>query len=156
MSWDELILIPDGSLALQVIVRLLIAAGLGGIVGYEREQKGKAAGIRTHMLVCLGATIIIIVARLDGIPLAEMSKIIEGVVTGIGFLGAGVILKLNRERKIHGITTAASIWTTSAIGIAVGLGQVWIAVVSLLVVWIILSVLGHFEKNVWEMTDDNA
>ncbi|CAN5463447.1 hypothetical protein BH10CHL1_BH10CHL1_21310 [soil metagenome] len=92
MSWDELILIPEGSLALQVIVRLLIAAGLGGIVGYEREKKGKAAGIRTHMLVCLGMTIIIIVARLDGIPLAEMSKIIEGVVTGIGFLGAGVIL----------------------------------------------------------------
>jgi len=156
MPWDELIIIPDWSLALQVIIRLLIAALLGGIIGYERESKGKAAGIRTHMLVCLGTAMIIIVARLDGIPLAEMSKVIEGVVAGIGFLGSGVILKRSQEREIWGITTAASIWTTSAIGLAVGLGQVWIAVVGLLVVWLILFVFGHVEKKIWQMNEDKA
>ncbi|MCC6456285.1 MAG: MgtC/SapB family protein [Caldilineaceae bacterium] len=156
MTWDELILIPQWDLALQVIIRLLIAAILGGSIGYERELKGKAAGIRTHMLVCVGTTIIIIVARLDGIPMAEMSKVIEGVVAGIGFIGGGVILKLTQEREIRGITTAAGIWTTAAIGIAVGLGQVWIAVVSALAVWLILSVLGYLEKNVWGMDEDKA
>jgi len=156
MSWDELVLIPDWGQALQVVIRLLIAALLGGIVGYERERKGKAAGIRTHMLVCLGTALIIIVARLDGIPQAEMSKVIEGVVAGIGFLGSGVILKLSQEREIWGITTAASIWTTAAIGLAVGLGQVWIAVISLIVVWVILFVLGYWEKQVWKMQQDKA
>jgi putative Mg2+ transporter-C (MgtC) family protein len=156
MTWDELVLIPQWDLALQVVIRLLIAAVLGGTIGYERELKGKAAGIRTHMLVCVGTTIIIIVARLDGIPMAEMSKVIEGVVAGIGFIGGGVILKLTQEREIRGITTAAGIWTTAAIGIAVGLGQVWIAVVSALAVWLILFVLGYFEKNVWDMDEDKA
>lgn len=156
MSWDELVLIPDWVQALQVVIRLFIAALLGGIVGYERERKGKAAGIRTHMLVCLGTALIIIVARLDGIPQAEMSKVIEGVVAGIGFLGSGVILKLSQEREIWGITTAASIWTTAAIGLAVGLGQVWIAVISLIVVWVILFVLGYWEKQVWKMQQDKA
>src|SRR5215207_1929901 len=105
MTWDELILIPSWDHALQVIIRLLIAAGLGGSIGYEREKKGKAAGIRTHMLVCVGTAIVIIAARLDGIPIGEMSKVIEGLVAGIGFLGGGVILKLSQEREIRGVTT---------------------------------------------------
>jgi putative Mg2+ transporter-C (MgtC) family protein len=156
MTWDELILIPRWELAVQVIIRLLIAAVLGGTIGYEREVKGKAAGLRTHMLVCVGTAIIIIVARLDGIPLPEMSKVIEGTVAGIGFLGGGVILKLSQEREIKGVTTAAGIWTTAAIGIAVGLGHVWIAVVSMVVVWFILFGLGYLEKNVWGMDEDKA
>jgi putative Mg2+ transporter-C (MgtC) family protein len=156
MTWDELVFLPPWSLASQVMVRLLIAALFGGIIGYERERIGKAAGLRTHMLVCVGTTIILMTARLDGIPLGEMSKVIEGVVAGIGFLGGGVILKLTSEREIRGITTAASIWTTAAIGIAVGLGQVWIAFVSLLIVWLILFVIGYVEKKVWGMNEDNA
>jgi putative Mg2+ transporter-C (MgtC) family protein len=156
MTWDELVIIPPWDLALQVLVRLLIAAGLGGIIGYERDLRGKAAGIRTHMLVCVGTSIVIIAARLDGIPQAEMSKVIEGLVAGIGFLGGGVILKLSAEREIRGVTTAAGIWTTAGIGIATGLGQVWIAVISTVVVWIILSVLGHFEKRVLGIDEDKA
>jgi putative Mg2+ transporter-C (MgtC) family protein len=156
MTWDELVVIPPWDLAFQVVVRLLIAALLGGSIGFEREMKGKAAGIRTHMLVCMGTAVIIMTARLDGIPLAEMSKVIEGVVAGIGFLGGGVILKLSQEREIRGVTTAAGIWTTAAIGIAVGLGQVWIAIVSMIVVWMILYILGYFEKHVWGMDKDNA
>ena len=156
MTSDELVFLPPSSLAVPVIVRLLIAALFGGIIGYERERIGKAAGLRTHMLVCVGTTIILMTARLDGIPLGEMSKVIEGVVAGIGFLGAGVILKLTSEREIRGITTAASIWVTAAIGLAVGLGQVWIALVSLLIVWLILFVVGYVEKKVWDMDEDNA
>jgi putative Mg2+ transporter-C (MgtC) family protein len=156
MSWDELVLIPSWDLALQVTIRLLLAALFGGVIGYEREMKGKAAGIRTHMLVCVGTTIIIVVSRLDGIPIGEMSKVIEGIVAGIGFIGGGVILKLTQEREIKGLTTAASIWTTAAIGIAVGLGQIWIALVSMVVVWIILAVLGYVEVNIWGMKEDKA
>ena len=156
MSWDELVLIPAWDLALQVVVRLLLAALFGGVIVYEREMKGKAAGIRTHMLVCVGTTIIIVAARLDGIPIGEMSKVIEGIVAGIGFIGGGVILKLTQEREIRGLTTAASIWTTAAIGIAVGLGQIWIALISMVVVWIILAVIGYFEANVWGMDEDKA
>jgi putative Mg2+ transporter-C (MgtC) family protein len=156
MTWDELSIIPPWDLGLQVFVRLLIAAGLGGIIGYERDLRGKAAGIRTHMLVAVGTSIVIITARIDGIPQAEMSKVIEGLVAGIGFLGGGVILKLSAEREIRGVTTAAGIWTTAGIGIAVGLGQVWIAVVSTIVVWLILSVLGHFEKRVLGIDEDKA
>lgn len=147
MSWDELILIPQWDVALQVIIRLFLAALLGGAIGYDREVHGKAAGIRTHMLVCLGAAIVIVVSRLDGIPMSEMSRVIEGVVTGIGFIGGGVILKLSQDREIRGVTTAASIWVTSAIGISVGLGQAWVAVLCAGVVWFILVVLGYFEKK---------
>ena len=149
MTWDEMVFIPDWSLALQVVTRLLIAAILGGSIGLEREMKAKAAGLRTQMLVCTGSTIIIIVARLDGIPIAEMSRIIEGILTGVGFIGGGVILKLTQERKVKGITTAASIWTTAAIGIAVGLGEIWIAILSMVVVWVILFVLGYVEQHIW-------
>lgn len=147
MSWDELILIPQWNVALQVVIRLLLAALLGGAIGYDREVHGKAAGIRTHMLVCLGAAIVITVSRLDGIPMSEMSRVIEGVVTGIGFIGGGVILKLSQDREIRGVTTAASIWVTSAIGISVGLGQAWVAVLCAVVVWFILVILGYFEKK---------
>jgi putative Mg2+ transporter-C (MgtC) family protein len=156
MTWDELVFIPSWELALQVVVRLLIAAVLGGSIGLERGLKGKAAGLRTQMLVCMGTTIVIMVARLDGIPLSELSKIIEGVLAGIGFIGGGVILKLTQERQIRGVTTAASIWTTAAIGIAVGLGQIWIALVSMIVVWLILVVIGYVEKHMLGIDDINA
>jgi putative Mg2+ transporter-C (MgtC) family protein len=154
--WDELVLIPEWGLALQVVIRLLIAAILGGSIGLERELKGKVAGIRTQMLVCVGTTIIIVTARLDGIPQEQMSRIIEGVLAGVGFIGGGVILKLVDERDIRGLTTAASIWTTAAIGIAVGLGQVWIAVVSMAVVWFILFVVGYLEMKFLGSDRDNA
>jgi putative Mg2+ transporter-C (MgtC) family protein len=153
---DEFSDLPDATQWTRLLVRLGLAVLLGALIGYEREQRESAAGLRTHMLVCVGTTIILMTARLDGIPLGEMSKVIEGVVAGIGFLGGGVILKLTSEREIRGITTAASIWTTAAIGIAVGLGQVWIAFVSLLIVWLILFVIGYVEKKVWGMNDDNA
>lgn len=156
MTWDELIIFPDLTSVIQVVVRLLIAAILGGIIGYERESHGKPAGLRTHMLVALGTAIVVIASRLDGIPQAEMSKVVEGLVAGVGFLGGGSILKLSDKREIRGLTTAASIWSTAAIGIATGLGQVWIAVISVIVVWMILFVMGHWEKYVWKINKNKA
>lgn len=154
MTWNEIVGVPSWDLALQVVVRLLIAALLGGSIGLERLLKGKPAGLRTQMLVCMGSALVLIVARLDGIPLNEIARIISGILTGVGFIGGGVILKIKQDREIRGVTTAASIWTTAAIGIAVGLGEVWIAVVSMIVVWVILSVLGYLEHHVWGLADD--
>ena len=148
-------IIPPWDLALQVVLRLVIAAILGGSIGLERLYKGKPAGLRTQMLVCMGSAMVLIVARLDGIPSSKIGRIISGILTGIGFIGGGVILKIKQDREIRGITTAASIWTTAAIGIAVGLGEVWVAVLCTLVVLIILFVLGYLETHVWGLADSD-
>jgi len=156
MAWADLGLMPQGDLVVQVVMRLLIAALLGGSIGIERELNGKAAGLRTQMLVCVGTAFILIAARLGGIPLAEMSKVIQGILPGIGFIGGGVILKLSQDRQIKGLTTAATIWTTAAIGIAAGLGPVWLAIVGTVAVWIILIIVGFIEKRVWSGDRDNV
>jgi putative Mg2+ transporter-C (MgtC) family protein len=153
MSWNEMVVIPPWDLALQVVVRLVLAAILGGSIGLERLIKGKPAGLRTQMLVCMGSAMVLIVARLDGIPQSEIGRIISGILTGIGFIGGGVILKITNERKIRGVTTASSIWTTAAIGIAVGLGELWVAILCTLVVLLILFVLGYLETHVWGLAD---
>lgn len=115
--------IKDVSEITQISVRLLMAALLGGILGFEREQRGKAAGIRTHMLVAIGAALFILIPQQAGITDAEMSRVVQGVIAGIGFLGAGAIIKGSDERHLKGLTTAAGIWLTAAIGVAAGLGR---------------------------------
>lgn len=112
----------------RVTTRLLMAALLGGVLGYEREQRGKAAGIRTHMLVAIGACLFIMIPLEAGVSDAEMSRVIQGVIAGIGFLGAGAILKGHDEKDLKGLTTAASIWLTAAIGVAAGLGREFSAI----------------------------
>jgi|SRR5690606_18197676 putative Mg2+ transporter-C (MgtC) family protein len=112
----------------RITTRLLIAALLGGILGYEREQRGKAAGIRTHMLVAIGAALFVLIPQRAGISDAELSRVIQGVIAGIGFLGAGSILKGSDEKDLKGLTTAASIWLTAAIGVATGLGREFSAI----------------------------
>ena len=100
----------------RVCVRLLVAMVLGGLLGYERELRGTAAGLRTHMLVAVGAALFVLVPLQAGTQLADMSRVLQGVIAGIGFLGAGAIIKLG-EQQVRGVTTAASIWATAAIGI---------------------------------------
>lgn len=107
----------------RISIRLLMAAILGGILGFEREQRGKAAGIRTHMLVAIGAALFVLIPQHAGVPDAELSRVIQGIITGIGFLGAGSILKGSEEKDLKGLTTAAGIWLTAAIGVAAGLGR---------------------------------
>jgi putative Mg2+ transporter-C (MgtC) family protein len=122
----------------RILTRLLLAAVLGGVLGYEREHQGKAAGIRTHMLVAMGAALFVLVPQLAGMMVADLSRVIQGVVAGIGFLGAGAIIK-NRDDDVRGLTTAAGVWMTAAIGIACGLGRESTALLSTLLALIVLG-----------------
>lgn len=134
----------------RLTVRMLLAAVLGAILGFEREQTGKAAGVRTHMLVALGSAIFVAVPLQIGVQPAELTRVIQGMVAGVGFLGAGTILKGHNEHHVKGLTTAAGIWMTSAIGMTAGLGQetsaVLCAVFALIVFALMPKILDRFEK----------
>jgi putative Mg2+ transporter-C (MgtC) family protein len=130
----------------RVVIRLLGAACLGAVAGLQRESMGKPAGLRTHMLVALGAALFVAVPIELGLA-TSIPHVLQGVATGIGFIGAGAILKLHEERDIQGLTTAAGIWMTAAVGLAVGLGGLGIAIVASVLMWIILSVLGRIEAR---------
>ncbi|ODT81166.1 MAG: methyltransferase [Nitrosomonadales bacterium SCN 54-20] len=125
----------------RVILRLAIAAILGALLGLEREHSGKAAGVRTHMLVAVGAAVFVLVPQQMQMPDAELSRVIQGVITGVGFLGAGTILKRTSEETVKGLTTAAGLWLTAAIGIAAGLGREGSAVLSTLLALAILHLV---------------
>lgn len=135
----------DVSSAVRVAFRLAIAAALGGLLGYERESKGKSAGLRTHMLVALGAAMFVLVPQQMGVDDAALSRVIQGLVAGIGFLGAGAIVKGRPGEEVEGLTTAAAIWMTAAIGMAAGLGREATAVLSAVMALLILTVLYHGE-----------
>jgi putative Mg2+ transporter-C (MgtC) family protein len=124
----------------RVCVRLLVAMVLGGLLGYERELRGTAAGLRTHMLVAVGAALFVLVPLQAGTQLADLSRVLQGVIAGIGFLGAGAIIKLG-EQQVRGVTTAASIWATAAIGIAAGMGREATAILSTVFALIILAAI---------------
>ncbi|MGV6397360.1 MgtC/SapB family protein [Pseudomonas caspiana] len=135
--------ITDASQLTRVTVKLVLAAVLGAILGFEREQKGKAAGVRTHMLVAMGAALFVLAPRMAGADDAALSRVIQGIVAGIGFLGAGTILK-DRARhtdQVKGLTTSAGLWMTAAIGIAAGMGREATAVLSTVLALGILSLM---------------
>ncbi|ARP85556.1 MgtC/SapB family protein [Bordetella genomosp. 9] len=132
----------------RVIVRLGVAVLLGGLLGYERERSGKAAGLRTHMLVSLGAALFVLAPLQGGMQVNDLSRVMQGVISGIGFLGAGAIIKLSRAGEIKGLTTAASIWLTAAIGIAAGMGKEVVAILSTILALVILGVLRRLERRV--------
>ena len=112
---------------------------IGGILGYERERKGRSAGLRTHMLVAVGAALFVIGPTQAGMPIEDMSRVIQGIVQGIGFLGAGAIIVRTAQKEVEGLTTAANIWATAGIGVIVGLGLEATAVLSATIVLIILA-----------------
>jgi putative Mg2+ transporter-C (MgtC) family protein len=125
----------------RVCVRLAVAMLLGSILGYQRESVGAAAGLRTHMLVCVGSALFVLVPLQAGMPLEDLSRVLQGVTAGIGFLGAGAIIKLRDESEIKGLTTAASVWLTSAVGVSVGMGLESTAILSTFIALGILSLL---------------
>ena len=131
----------DLTQATRLVVRLSVAAVLGGVLGVEREQKGKAAGVRTHMLVAMGSALFVVVSQQSGMVPADMSRVLQGLIAGIGFLGAGTILKGHSEANVQGLTTAAGIWMTAAIGVAAGLGLEVTAVLSTLMALAIFSLM---------------
>jgi putative Mg2+ transporter-C (MgtC) family protein len=114
-----------------MILRLLLAAALGASIGYQRERAGKAAGLRTHILVSSGAALFTLVSIYGfGDAEVDISRVAAGVVLGIGFIGAGVILRGQREKEVAGLTTAATIWMTAAIGLAAGVGMYPVSVIA--------------------------
>ncbi len=139
--------IPDFEHAIRVSVRLVLAAFLGGVLGYEREYKGKAAGLRTHMLVSLGAALFVLVPLEAGMPIEDLSRVMQGIITGIGFLGAGTILKGSSVQDVKGLTTAAGIWLTAAIGVATGLGHESTAVMTTAFALVIFLLMPRLEQH---------
>ncbi len=157
LLWEELAYgLPDSRQLTRVIFRLIAATMLGAIVGVERERAGKPAGLRTHILVCLGTTVFVLAASGVGISGEGLSRVIQGIITGIGFLGAGSILKLSEERDIQGLMTAAGIWMTAAIGVAVGLGSLGLALLGAVLTLIILAVLGPLESRMSKAEKDTS
>jgi putative Mg2+ transporter-C (MgtC) family protein len=147
MRVDELFYLPDGPQMMRVVVRVLTAALLGALLGAERERAGKPAGLRTHMLVALGAALFVLFPAESGMEVADLSRVIQGVATGIGFIGAGTILKRAEAEQVEGLTTAASIWLTGAIGMSAGAGQLWLSLVCALSAWVILYVFARWEPR---------
>jgi putative Mg2+ transporter-C (MgtC) family protein len=143
---DEIFNLPEWSQLIQVSARLLVAALLGGCIGFERQRERKAAGLRTHILVAMGAALFTIGPLEAGMAFADLSRVFQGIATGIGFIGAGTILKLTEREEIKGLTTAAGLWLTAAIGMSVGSGLLWIPVLATFFAFVILSVLGHAER----------
>ena len=140
-------------LDLEVLLQMGLAVVLGGAIGFERELRGRPAGLRTLILVCLGSTIIMIVSTQlasqfstgpgEDVIRVDPGRIAAGIVTGIGFLGGGVVLKLGDI--VRGVTTAATIWFVAALGIAIGEGHYGLAVVSTLLGILVLSALHSVE-----------
>jgi putative Mg2+ transporter-C (MgtC) family protein len=133
--------VGDAAQITRILVRLLLGALLGGLLGFERERQGKSAGVRTHMLVAMGAALFVMVPQQGGMRMEDMSRVIQGVVAGIGFIGAGAILKRQAQKDVEGLTTASSIWMTAAIGVACGLGRETTAVLSALLALVVLSLI---------------
>jgi putative Mg2+ transporter-C (MgtC) family protein len=139
-----------------VMLRLLLAMLLGGAVGLERESQGRPAGLRTHILVCLGATIIMLASQSMAIlsqglaPTARVTvdpgRIAAGIVTGIGFLGAGAILRIGD--LVRGLTTAGCIWFVAALGIVIGQGLYALGITATIFALVVLLALSHVEKRI--------
>lgn len=131
-----------------VATRLIVAIFFGGVLGIERELHGQWAGLRTHMMVSLGAAMFTI-AALTTAPndLNEVTRVIQGIAAGIGFLGAGTILKRSSQVEVKGLTTASSIWLAAALGTVAGLGEYALAAASGLVSLAILALLRPLTKT---------
>jgi putative Mg2+ transporter-C (MgtC) family protein len=130
--------LDDGAHIARVVVRLAAAAVLGGIIGLERELDHKRAGVRTHMLTALGSALFVLIA---GETHTDLSRVLQGIATGVGFLGAGTIFKWQEQHEVKGLTTAASIWVTAAAGAALGAGMLWPILIAVALAWIILKLL---------------
>lgn len=140
---------PNLTEALGVVIRLSLAAVLGGVLGYERERLGKAAGLRTHMLVSMGSALFVVATLQAGAAAGDVTRVVQGIATGIGFVGAGAILKQAEggHLEVTGLTTASTVWITAGVGMAVGFGQIWLPVVATALGLVILVALGRYEAR---------
>ena len=139
--------IPDGRQLVVILIRLAASALLGAAIGFERQSAGKAAGLRTHILVTAGSTVFMLGclgARMDS---DALSRVIQGIATGIGFVGAGTILKRKSEHNSEGVTTAAGIWMAAAIGVTIGLGSLGLALMAAVLTLIVLRAVFLWETR---------
>jgi putative Mg2+ transporter-C (MgtC) family protein len=141
----------------RVTVRMTVALLLGALIGWDRERREADAGLRTHMLVSLGAALFVLVPAESGMGPEELSRVVQGLVSGIGFLGAGAVLKMGSEGRIHGLTTAATIWATAAVGMSAGLGREGTATLATVFILLVLVWLrrmsvrkAHTERRIIE------
>jgi putative Mg2+ transporter-C (MgtC) family protein len=133
-----------GELALPLIASII----LGGLLGIEREIKGHWAGLRTHIMVSMGAALFILIGvRLDESRTVDLSRIIQGIATGIGFIGAGTIVKLTEKMEVRGLTTASSVWLAAAVGTACGVGAYALAAMGAVFSVIVLTTLRRVERH---------
>jgi len=125
---------------------LLLALLLGGLIGWERERHARPAGLRTHILVCVGATLLTLISSSFG---TNGDRIAAQVVTGVGFLGAGTIIREGASGLVHGLTTAASLWAIAAVGMAVGYGGLYaeLGTVATVIILFTLTLLNSFEED---------
>ncbi|OGB13766.1 MAG: methyltransferase [Burkholderiales bacterium RIFCSPLOWO2_12_67_14] len=131
--------------AVRVTARMAVALLLGAVIGWDRERRDADAGLRTHMLVSLGAALFVLVPAEAGMGFEALSRVVQGVVSGIGFLGAGAVLKMGQEGRVHGLTTAATIWTTAAVGLSAGLGREGTALLATAFILLVLVWLRRLE-----------
>ena len=142
----------SSSIFLLSLKSLILAAILGALVGFEREWAQRAAGLRTFSLISLGAALFVMISRLSfiqylGTSSLDPSRTLGQIIVGIGFLGAGIIIFKQREGKVEGLTTAAMMWATAAVGAAVGLELYWLAISTTILIVLINFVVLPFEKR---------
>lgn len=150
---------PENDLA--IFLRLLVVILLAGVLGWERETLGKSAGLRTHILVGVGSVLFVMIGEnfvekyrhLDQIMRFDPIRIVEAIVTGISFLGAGIIFVARDKGVVKNLTTAASIWTTSAVGMIVGLERYFLAIGSTVIIFIVLRFLAVLENKAIQKAD---
>jgi putative Mg2+ transporter-C (MgtC) family protein len=134
---------------LEIILKLLLAIALGGIIGLEREASQKPAGLRTHILICVSATIMMVLSGQvlagKGAATADTLRIAAAVITGMGFIGAGTIIQ--SQGAVHGLTTAATLWTVAGVGLVIGAGYYLIAVISAALILITLILFQRIEET---------
>jgi putative Mg2+ transporter-C (MgtC) family protein len=147
--------LTQGVSPLLMVLRLSLAAVLGALFGWEREASDKPAGLRTHMLVSIGSATFTLLGFETGAALSERfgeagldpTRIVQGIVGGLGFLGAGSIIKSRGSEDVSGLTTAASVWYTGALGVACGMGAFLLAGISAVLGMIVLTLLRHVPKG---------
>jgi len=130
------------AIELEITLRLLLAAALGAIIGYQRERTRKPAGLRTHVLICVGAALFTVASVYGFGAFSDPARVAAGVVAGIGFIGAGAIIRRGEEGVVGGLTTAATIWVVAGIGLAAGAG-LYLASAVVTVIALIVLLLPH-------------
>ena len=131
----------------RAFARLALATALGACVGYEREMRGAIAGLRTHMLVALGVALFVVGTVESSVSSADLTRVLQGIIAGIGFVGAAAIIRPRDENQIRGVTTAAGIWATAAIAMAAGLGRETAAILGTVLVVVTLTALRRVESK---------